>query len=149
MNSVVTYPILPLRVGPGIVVDDDVREQVWDLVGGLYPAGRVHERRAAQRYPYPHLVYLCPLMAVETTEAQKPIVVVGKDISERGLGFYHQQPLPHRLMNASLQAHDGRWFGFLIDINWCRFNHHGWYDSGGRLLEAATPAIAAPGGLFS
>ena len=63
-------------------------------------------------------------------------MVVGKDISEHGLGFYHQAPLPHRRMIASLESSHGRWHGFLIDLNWCRFTKGGWYESGGRLLKA-------------
>ena len=38
-------------------------------------------------------------------------------------------------MIASLETPGGDWIGFLIDISWCRFTQHGWYDSGGRLLQ--------------
>ena len=55
-------------------------------------------------------------------DPEQSIVVVGKDISERGLGFYHPEPLAHRRMVASLQTHTGHWIAFLIDIHWCRFS---------------------------
>jgi glutamine synthetase adenylyltransferase len=38
-------------------------------------------------------------------------------------------------MVASLETHDGKFMGFLLDICWCRFTRHGWYESGSWLLE--------------
>ena len=66
--------------------------------------------------------------------------MVGKHLSERGLGFYHPQPLPYRRMIVSLEGPRGDWFGFLIDLTWCRFTRQGWYESGGRFLES----VASP-----
>jgi hypothetical protein len=119
-------------------VDASLREQVRAVLLGLYPAGKVIERRRERRYPYPHLLYLTP--ADQPPEASKSIVVVGKQLSERGLGFYHQQPLPHRRMIASLDAGD-HWLGLLIDLTWCRFTRKGWYESGGRFLETVPSPI--------
>lgn len=118
--------------------DETVRRQVWGLLAGLYPAGKPIERRVDQRFPYPHLVYLTPCAADGLTPLGGPVVVVGKHLSERGLGFYHQQPLPYRRMIASLANHEQRWLGFLIDITWCRFTQHGWYDSGGKFLHVTS-----------
>ena len=68
-----------------------------------------------------------------------------ENIFQRGLGFYHPQPLPHRRMIASLESGNGHWLGFLIDVTWCRFTKHGWYESGGRFLEAVlSPVETAP-----
>ena len=39
-------------------------------------------------------------------------------------------------MIVSLEASDGGRHGFLIDLAWCRFTKQGWYESGGRFLEA-------------
>jgi hypothetical protein len=69
------------------------------------------------------------------------VAVVGKTLSERGLGFYYQQPIHHRLMIASLETSEQRWAGFLIDITWCRFTRYGWYDSGGRFIQAVSSPI--------
>jgi hypothetical protein len=44
-------------------------------------------------------------------------------------------------MVASLQTHTGHWIAFLIDIHWCRFTQHGWYDSGGRFLQVVQPPV--------
>ncbi|HEY2882403.1 MAG TPA: hypothetical protein VGJ15_08220, partial [Pirellulales bacterium] len=56
-------------------------------------------------------------------------------------GFFHAEPLVHRKMIASFHAGDNRWLGLLIDLWWCRFSQ-GWYESGGRFLQAV-PAAAA------
>ena len=72
--------------------------------------------------------------------AGESIVVVGKHLSERGLGFFYQQPLPHRRMIASLEGQEA-WAGFLINITWCRFTRHGWYESGGRFLQAVPAPV--------
>lgn len=116
--------------------EDEVRTQVWGLLGALYPRGEVVERRGDQRYPYPYLVYLTPVDDDGITAKGEPLVVVGKHLSERGLGFYHPKPLPHRRMIASLETAGGRRMHFLIDLTWCRFTRHGWYESGGHFLQA-------------
>lgn len=127
-------------VETGLPPDEVVRRQVWEILAGLSPHAHHPERRAAQRYPYPNLLYLTPVGDNGISSTGDSIVVVGKHISERGLGFFYQQPLPHRRMIASLEAQQSGWVGFLIDITWCRFTRHGWYDSGGRFLQA----VAAP-----
>jgi hypothetical protein len=68
--------------------------------------------------------------------------VVGKDLSERGLGFYHQAPLPYRRAIVTLEDASGRVVSLLMDLSWCRFTRHGWYDSGGRFLKLI-PSMAA------
>jgi hypothetical protein len=121
--------------------DEEIRTQVWGLVTTLYPKQRPLERRRESRYPFPYLVHLTPV-----DEAGNPsgatIVVVGKHLSERGLGFYHPRPLPYRRMIASLERANGEWIGFLIDLSWCRFTKQGWYESGGRFLDTALPPVA-------
>ena len=41
---------------------------------------------------------------------------------------------------STLEGPRGAWFAFLIDLKWCRFTRHGWYESGGRFLES----VASP-----
>jgi hypothetical protein len=123
--------------------DEHVRRQVWGILAGLCPRGHNPERRTVQRFPFPHLLYLTPTVGDSGTPTGDSIVVVGKHLSERGLGFFYQQPLVHRRMIASLEGPEQRWLGFLVDITWCRFTQHGWYDSGGRFL-AAVPSPLLP-----
>jgi hypothetical protein len=121
--------------------DELVRRQVWSILASLFPSPKSIERRSDQRFPFPQLLYLTPVGVDGIPLAGESIVVVGKHLSERGLGFYYQQPLAYRRMIASLELADGRWVGFLVDITWCRFTQHGWYDSGGRFLQAVPSPI--------
>ena len=142
MNTVLSFPQSGL-IGPmGALPDGAVREHVWKLLAARYPAGKFTERRVEQRFPYPQLIHLSPLASDGVTACGEPLVVVGKHLSERGLGFFHQHPLPHRRMLASLEMRHEVWVGLIIDITWCRFTHHGWYDSGGRFLRAVPSPLA-------
>ena len=118
-------------------VDDEVRAQVWGLLTTLYPHNDLVERRRDNRYPFPCLLHLTPVADDGVTPQGEPVVVVGKHISENGLGFYHRDPLPYRKMLVSVEGHNGQWVAFLIDLRWCRFTKGGWYESGGRFLQTA------------
>jgi hypothetical protein len=39
-------------------------------------------------------------------------------------------------MIATLESSNGVRLGFIIDLSWCRFTKHGWYESGGRFLQS-------------
>ena len=133
--------LIPAQVVPAS--DHPVRRQVWNLLAGLHPPGQWVERRFEQRFPYPQLLYLTPLAEDGVHPSGESIVVVGKHLSESGLSFFHKQPLPHRQMIASLEDRGRRWVGFVIDITWCRFTQHGWYDSGGQFLETTPSPLDA------
>ncbi|REK19133.1 MAG: hypothetical protein DWQ37_01705 [Planctomycetota bacterium] len=121
-----------------------MRHQVWDVLVGHYPQGRNIERRADQRYPYSHLLYLTPVGEDGFSPVGETVAVVGKTLSERGLGFFYQQAISERRMIASLETSDLRWAGFLMNITWCRFTQYGWYESGGRFLQAVPSPITRP-----
>jgi hypothetical protein len=123
------------------IATDDVQSQVWGLLSAFYPENGPVERRSETRHPFPRLVHLTPVGKDGITPEGETVVVVGKDISEHGMGFYHPKPLPYRRMIASVEAPNGQWLGFLIDLSWCRFTHQGWYESGGRLLRAVLSPI--------
>jgi hypothetical protein len=120
---------------------DDIRTQIWGLLTALYPKSEMLERRRETRYPFPYLVHLTPVENDGKTPSGDNMVVVGKHVSQRGLGFYHPQPLPWRRAIASMENGRHSWFGFLIDLHWCRFTRQGWYESGGRFLEAVTSPL--------
>jgi hypothetical protein len=133
-------PKLDLLPEVGNLMCDEVRVQVWGLLSTLYPRQEFMEKRKETRYPFPYLVHLTPVAADGVTQEGESVVVVGKHLSERGLGFYHPKPLPHRRVIASLES-NGRWYGFLVDLNWCRFTRQGWYESGGKILESVTSPL--------
>lgn len=141
MNLTTREPQLDLLPEQGDWPNDDVRTQVWGLLTSLYPQNDLAERRGETRYPFPYLVHLTPVAEDGLSPQGETLVVVGKHLSERGLGFYHPQPLAHRRMIVSLETGGGRWLGFLIDLNWCRFTRQGWYESGGRFLQSVLPAV--------
>ncbi len=120
--------------------EQDVQARVHELLLRMYPPEPAMERRHDRRYPYPHLVRLTPAGASGCTPVGPTLTVVGKNLSERGLGFFHTQPLPDRRMIVSFDAGNGRWLGLLVDITWCRFITAGWYESGGRFLQSV-PAV--------
>ena len=115
--------------------DGSMRAQVWGLLSSMYPVAEKQERRRQERFPYPRLVHLTPVAADGETPLAQTLVVAGKHISERGLGFYHPTPLPYRLMIASLEKSPDEWLSLLLDVTWCRFSKEGWYESGGRFLR--------------
>jgi hypothetical protein len=123
-------------VGPTAALPDAVRRQVAGLLAGLCPRSELTERRRDWRYPYPYLIYLTPVGRDGLTPTGETVVVPGKQLSEHGLGFYHQQPLPYRRMIVSLETGAGKRLSFLIDLSWCRFMRCGWYESGGRFLQS-------------
>ena len=134
-------PQLDLLQEHGSEDADEIRTQVWGLLTTLYPRNDLMERRRDSRYPFPCLVHLTPVGSDGITPEGETVVVVGKHLSESGFGFYHKTPLPHRRMIASLESGKGRWVAFLIDLKWCRFTKDGWYESGGRFLQATLPPV--------
>ena len=120
--------------------EEDVRRQVWGLMSSIYPKREILERRHENRYPFPYLIHLTPVAEDGITPQGESIAVVGKHLSERGLGFYHPKPLPYRRMIASLEC-NGHWLGFLVDLKWCRFTKQGWYESGGRFIQSVQSPI--------
>jgi len=119
----------------GASAEEDVRTRIRTILGGSINNWQLQERRRDQRYPFPHLIYLTPVADDGQVLTGENLVAVGKHLSERGLDFYYQEPLPYRRMVVSLERPDGRFTAFLIDLTWCRFTRHGWYDNGGRFIR--------------
>jgi hypothetical protein len=110
-------------------------QQVQELVARLRPEVN-HERRHEIRVAVPLLFQLTPLNSSHEPVWEDAITVVGKDLSRRGLSFFHEQPLTYRRAIISLEHPDFGRFAAEIDINWCRFTRPGWYESGGRLVRS-------------
>jgi hypothetical protein len=116
--------------------------QVRELVARLNPTVAM-ERRRDDRMPVPVLFRLTPLDDDRQPILSAAVTVVGKNISRRGLSFYHEQSLPHRRALISVQHPEFNDFSAEIDITWCRFTKPGWYESGGRLV-ATVPSSSPP-----
>jgi hypothetical protein len=126
MNSTCVSPVAP-----------SLQHQVRSLLSQLHPRPSNVERRSETRYPYPYLVRLTPVDDDGTTPVGEPLVVVGKHVSESGMGFFHPEPLPFRYVIASFGDDPDSAISLLINLSWCRFARQGWYESGGRFLETA------------
>jgi len=92
------------------------------------------ERRHKKRHAYPYPLFLTPVSDDGTAIKEETFAVLGKHLSEGGLDFYHTQPLSYRRVIVSLELAGGQWVGLMMDLSWCRFNQHGWYENGGRFL---------------
>jgi hypothetical protein len=134
MNSGIAEPKPLTSPDPQSTLGKDPSSQVQALLSALQPACRM-ERRTEQRFPFPYLIRLTPV-GVDNALLDEQVVVVGKHLSHHGLGFYHQHPIAHRRMIATIELPTGRQIGFLLDLTWCRFTKQGWYESGGRLLQS-------------
>ena len=110
------------------------------------PPRRGRERRMETRHPFPHPVYLTPVDSRTLQPCGPTIVAVGKHLSDHGLDFFYQTVVPHRRVIASLPRRDGGWLGLLMDLTWCRFTGHGWYENGGRFLKVVPSPLAQPSG---
>lgn len=110
--------------------------QVEELLARFHPDVPV-ERRRDIRYPIPALFCLTPLDSDRHPVEEEAVTVVGKNISRRGLSFYHERPLPHRRAVIALVDPNLGSFSAEIDVSWCRFRRPGWYESGGRLVRSA------------
>ncbi len=142
VSTLVSAPAISLSGTVAEPQEEMIGDHVLGLLAEQYVPPHVLERRAEQRYPYPRLIHLTPIDSQGHVLVDETIVVVGKDLSQRGMGFFHQQPLPYRRMIASLETSTGAWIAFLVDLTWCRFTQHGWYDSGGRFLEEMPSPLA-------
>ncbi|MEM1303449.1 MAG: hypothetical protein AAGG46_01045 [Planctomycetota bacterium] len=92
------------------------------------------DRRTSSRQAIPLLIRLTPLDGRDGPPSGPAVTVVGKDLSARGVGIYHERRLPHRYCEMQIE---GDPFGALVlrvELTWCRFTRLGWYESGGRVL---------------
>lgn len=119
-------------------------QQVEALLARLQPSVP-RERRRDDRCAIPMLFKLTPLDVEGRPRAQEATIVVGKNISRRGLCFFHEQSICHRRAIIELVQFGMGEFAAEIDVTWCRFTKPGWYESGGRLVRAVKRV--APDGL--
>lgn len=99
------------------------------------------EKRLITRSGFEYRFLMTP---VGSGSGHAPVVVCGKDISPRGAGFTHDQPIAHR--KVRLTADDTRLAEFglgdlvlEIALQWCRFVEAGRYESGGRITRTTAP----------
>ena len=100
------------------------------------------ERRRYGRIPLPLLLQVTPLDQTGQRLENLTTTVVGKDISPRGVSFFHQQPLPYRRVIVTFEHPEVGHFTMEVDVSWCQFTEYGWYVSGGRQVRAGAQKVA-------
>lgn len=106
------------------------------LLNLLHP-NVTRERRLDDRMAIPVLFRLTPLDANRHPIESQAAIVVGKNMSRRGMSFFHERPTPYRRAIIEIAQPGFGSFAAEIDLNWCRFTRPGWYESGGRLIRLA------------
>jgi len=114
---------------------DRVAELVESALTAIEPTRRPVERRREARYPYPYPLHVTPVNSDGSAAVEETFVVVGKHLALHGVDFYSRQPLAHRRVIVSIDCGVEGWIGLLVELTWCRFGRHGWYDNGGRFLQ--------------
>jgi hypothetical protein len=124
--------------------DQKIRQRVRFVLQAFHQASRIAcDRRRDHRIPFPHPIHVTPVDASGALATDETFVVLGKHLSECGLDFYCQWPIPHRRVVASWECGAGRWISLLLDLTWCRSNHHGWYENGGRFLQVVESPLGS------
>jgi len=121
---------------------DRIAELVESAVLAIEPTRRSVERRREARYPYPYPLHVTPIAGGGVADVHETFVVIGKHLAPHGIDFYSRQPLAHRRVIISLDCGLEGWIGLLVELTWCRFGRHGWYDNGGRFLGVVPSPLA-------
>ena len=113
---------------------DAVVSSVRSALDAVEKFRRPLERRREARYPYPYPIHLTPFSRDGSPDVDRTFVVIGKHLAPHGIDFYFSQPLAERRVIASLDCGRDGWIGLIVELDWCRFSRHGWYDNGGRFI---------------
>jgi hypothetical protein len=134
-NSPASLPVkLATRRETKMESDQAIRDHVRAVLSAKQPGSQLGERRKEKREAYPYPVYLTPVDKDGNILLADTVVVLGKHISELGFDFYHREPLPYKRVIVSFEKSPHRFSSLLLDLTWCRFGRHGWYDNGGRFI---------------
>lgn len=132
---------MPVKTNSVQKARQEIRIQVRKTIGRSQTTYAGLERRRNLRVPFPYPVYLTPIDPDGGPEHEKRFAVVGRHLSESGLDFYHIEPVTPRRLIASLDDHNDPLIGFVMELTWCRFGRHGWYENGGRFVSIAQPPL--------
>lgn len=134
---------MSLAIEPSLATNVDrqtLTRQIAALVARLHPHVAL-DRRGDDRIAIPVLFRLTPLDAHHQPIRYLSSIVVGKNISRRGVSFFHETPIPHRRALIELAHPEFGRFAAEVDLNWCRFTRPGWYESGGRLVRSLPQSL--------
>ena len=133
--------VMPVRTNSVQKARQELRDQVRKAIRRSQTTYAGLERRRNLRVPFPYPIYLTPVDPNGDAVHEKRFAVVGRHLSECGLDFYHSEPVTSRKLIASLDDHNDQ-VGFVMELTWCRFGRHGWYENGGRFVSIAQTPLA-------
>jgi hypothetical protein len=134
LDTVLPAPLPVAGSVAGNWQENQIASSVESALNAVDSCRRAMERRRENRHPYPYPIHLTPLLDDGTPDVNGTFVVIGKHLAAHGIDFYCSQPLPHRRVIASLDGGSAGWIGIILELTWCRFSRHGWYDNGGRFV---------------
>ncbi|MBM4000273.1 MAG: hypothetical protein FJ297_12190 [Planctomycetes bacterium] len=113
---------------------DALRRIVGRVMANATPSRVYAERRSDRRFPFAVPLLLTPLDAHGGRRDGDAVSVIGRHLSDGGLDFYHNAPIPSRYMIAWLPVEGERSVGVVLELTWCRFSGLGWYENGGKFV---------------
>ncbi|QDU90863.1 hypothetical protein Pla175_42760 [Pirellulimonas nuda] len=131
----------PGQAAPAVDGKQQLADAMERLLGRLRPPGDV-DRRCAERYAMPLPLVLTPLDADGNPSEQEAMIVVGRNLSRRGIGFSHSDLL--RCRRAVLRLEDallGR-MTVEVEIAWRRFTTQGRYEYGAHVRRLLPDRVA-------
>lgn len=130
----------------------DSGDPICELIQSALLAGagprNVTERRRERRHPFPYPIAFTPVDRNRTLLRDERFVAIGKHLSYGGLDFYYHVAIPYRQAVVALPCGSDRQVSLLIDLNWCRFGSHRWYENGGQFIQPASSPDDHPDALF-
>ncbi|MBM4004473.1 MAG: hypothetical protein FJ295_14530 [Planctomycetes bacterium] len=140
-NDFLGAPSRDFRAGRSASADEELRSCVQQLLLTHLPGRPELDRRREKRRPYPLPFLITPVDSVQHPICDGQLLVIGRNVSELGVDFYHREPLPYRQVIASFDGLRGTVLHLLVDLSWCRFGKHRIYDSGGRFVRVVTAPL--------
>lgn len=141
-DTVLPAPLPTASAAAGKGQGDRIAAAVHSAIIAVAPRPPAIERRRETRHLYPYPIHLTPLGPDGAPVADTTLVVIGKHLAPHGVDFYSRQPLPDRRVIASFTCGRGDWVGLVLELGWCRFGRHGWYENGGRFLGVIRSPLA-------
>jgi len=110
----------------------DLRALLTELSGDWSAVRAIADRRLNSRAPCACVARLTPLDE-DAEGGEPPVSVQLTDISRRGVGLAHADPLPYRLVQIAVEGLTGAAPILVVRLQWCRFRSPGVYESGGQI----------------
>ena len=106
-----------------------------ELTASWHPISTVADRRPGHRLPCNFLADLVPLDEQGRVPGVASLEVQVTDLSQRGIGIMHPQPMPHRLVLLTYADEAGQSTRLIVRLKWCRFKRSDFYQSGGQIVR--------------